>query len=95
MTTPTRLTDKEITHQLDGLRGWKLQHGALQRTYQFKDFVEAMAFVNRLAVLAEEAGHHPDIDIRYNRVVVGLVTHDAGGVTANDTKMATRIGSLD
>lgn len=95
MTTPTRLTDKEITHQLDGLHGWKLQHGALQRTYQFKDFVEAMAFVNRLAVLAEEAGHHPDIDIRYNRVVVGLVTHDAGGVTANDTKMATRIGSLD
>ena len=51
-----------------------------------------MAFVNRVATLAEAAGHHPDIDIRYNRVLLGLVSHDAGGITGRDTAMAS-IGS--
>jgi 4a-hydroxytetrahydrobiopterin dehydratase len=51
-----------------------------------------MKFVNRVAEIAEEAGHHPDIDIRYNRVTLGLVTHDAGGITAKDAEMAARLG---
>jgi len=51
-----------------------------------------MAFVNQLAELAEAAGHHPDIDIRYNKVTLGLTTHDAGGLTENDAKMAAQIG---
>ena len=50
-----------------------------------------MAFVNRVAALAESAGHHPDIDIRYNQVLLGLVSHDAGGITERDTSMAGRI----
>ena len=70
---------------------WKLQGGKLVREWTFKDFVEAMQFVNRVAVLAEAAGHHPDIDVRYNRVLLGLVSHDAGGITKRDSAMARRI----
>jgi 4a-hydroxytetrahydrobiopterin dehydratase len=70
---------------------WKLQEGKLVREWTFKDFVEAMQFVNRVAVLAEAAGHHPDIDVRYNRVLLGLVSHDAGGITKRDSAMARRI----
>ncbi len=70
---------------------WKLQNGKLVREWLFKDFVAAMLFVNHIAALAEAAEHHPDIDIRYNRVTLSLVSHDAGGITENDTAMAIRI----
>jgi len=70
---------------------WKLQGGKLVREWSFKDFVEAMQFINRVAVVAEAAGHHPDIDVRYNRVLLGLVSHDAGGITRRDAAMAGRI----
>jgi len=86
-----RLTDEQVQERLAQLPGWKLQGAAIRRVYEFKDFVAAMAFVNELAVLAEEAGHHPDIDIRYNKVTLGLTTHDAGGLTENDAKMAAQI----
>jgi len=72
---------------------WKLQEGKLVREWTFKDFVAAMAFVNRVAEIAETACHHPDIDIRYNRVLLGLVSHDAGGITKRDTAMASHIGA--
>jgi 4a-hydroxytetrahydrobiopterin dehydratase len=87
-----RLTDAEVQERLARLPGWKLEGAAIQRVYQFKDFLGAMAFVNQLAELAEAAGHHPDIDIRYNKVTLGLTTHDAGGLTENDAKMAAQIG---
>jgi 4a-hydroxytetrahydrobiopterin dehydratase len=73
--------------------GWGVEAGELVRTEKFKDFVEAMEFVNRVAALAEEAGHHPDIDIRYNKVRLWLVTHDAGGITAKDLELATAIAT--
>jgi 4a-hydroxytetrahydrobiopterin dehydratase len=88
-----RLTDEQVEERLAKLPGWKLEGAAIQRVYQFKDFVAAMAFVNELAVLAEEAGHHPDIDIRYNKVTLGLTTHDAGGLTESDAKMAAAISA--
>jgi 4a-hydroxytetrahydrobiopterin dehydratase len=72
---------------------WHLKEGKLVREWTFKDFVAAMAFVNRVAAAAEAAGHHPDIDIRYNRVLLGLVSHDAGGITQRDTAMASRLGA--
>jgi 4a-hydroxytetrahydrobiopterin dehydratase len=82
--------------ELDGFSranpGWTLQEGKLVREWIFKDFVAAMAFVNQIAAVAEVAGHHPDIDIRYNRVLLALVSHDAGGVTERDTAMASHIG---
>jgi 4a-hydroxytetrahydrobiopterin dehydratase len=81
----------EIEEALKTHEAWKLQGGKLVREWKFKDFVEAMEFVNRVATLAESAGHHPDIDIRYNQVLLGLVSHDAGGVTTRDISMAAQI----
>jgi len=85
------LSASEIDGVLGEYPGWKLHEGKLVREWIFSDFIEAMKFVNRVAALAEDAGHHPDIDIRYNRVVLGLVSHDAGGITERDAAMAGRI----
>lgn len=88
-----KLTQQELEGALSGLPEWKLEDGKLVRDWNFKDFKQAMHFVNSVAAMAEAAGHHPDIDIRYNRVRLALVTHDAGGITRNDTEMAVHIGS--
>jgi 4a-hydroxytetrahydrobiopterin dehydratase len=85
------LSAAEIEEVLKTHPAWKLQGGKLVREWTFKDFVEAMKFVNSVAELAEAAGHHPDIDIRYNRVILGLISHDAGGITRRDAAMAGRI----
>jgi len=87
-----KLDAGELEQALKNAPGWGLAGGRLQREWIFKDFVEAMKFVNRVAEIAEAAGHHPDMDIRYNRVTLGLVTHDAGGITAKDAEMAARLG---
>lgn len=87
-----KLTDKEIQEKLPALDGWKYEGGALVHNYAFSDFAAAFAFAVRLALLAEKANHHPDIDIRYNKLRVALVSHDAGGVTARDVSMAAEIG---
>ena len=89
-----KLSDKEIQEKLLALSGWKYEAGALVRSYEFADFAVAFAFVTRLALLAEKANHHPDIDIRYNKVRVALVSHDAGGVAARDVSMAGEIGKV-
>ena len=86
------LSQSEIDTLLKANPDWKLESGKLVRDWTFKDFGQAMAFVNRVAELAEAAGHHPDIDIRYNQVRLGLVSHDAGGITLRDSKMAIRLG---
>ena len=84
----TTLSPAEIASRLTARPDWRIEHGELVRTFQFKTFPEAMAFVNKVAGLAEEAGHHPDIDIRYNRVRLALVSHDAGGLTGKDFDLA-------
>ena len=81
----------QIQTSLAGLPEWKLERGELVRTLTFKDFLQAMKFVNEVADLAEKAGHHPDIDIRYNKVRLALVTHDAGGITQSDISLAQDI----
>ncbi|HEU5339814.1 4a-hydroxytetrahydrobiopterin dehydratase [Edaphobacter sp.] len=85
------LTAPEIEKLLKQLPDWKLTDGKLTREWTFGNFVEAIAFVNKVAPLAEAAGHHPDIDIRYNRVLLSLVSHDAGGITERDASMAVHI----
>jgi len=85
------LSTTEIQDVLRSHPDWKLSEGKLVREWVFSDFVEAMKFVNRIAAVAEAAGHHPDIDVRYNRVSLGLVSHDAGGITQRDAAMAARI----
>jgi 4a-hydroxytetrahydrobiopterin dehydratase len=74
---------------------WRQQGESLVRDYEFKDFAEAMAFVNRVAEAAEEANHHPDILVHgWNKVRLTLTTHSEGGLTENDHKMAARIDQL-
>jgi 4a-hydroxytetrahydrobiopterin dehydratase len=92
-TTKQTLTDDELRSLLLELPEWAVHDGKLVRLWTFHNFVEAMAFVNRVAQLAEEAQHHPDIDIRYNWVELGLVSHDAGGITARDAQMARRLSA--
>jgi len=86
-----KLNDQELKDAVTKLPGWRLEEGKLLHDFSFADFVAAMAFVNKIADVAESAGHHPDIDIRYNKVRLGLVTHDAGGITAKDVEMAGRL----
>ncbi len=90
---PDALTKAELDEIIRRHPNWTLELGKLVREWTFNDFVEAMVFVNRVATLAEAAGHHPDIDIRYNRVLLGLISHDAGGITRRDVTMAMRIDS--
>lgn len=84
----------EIAVRLSKIPHWTLANSALIRTFTFPDFLDALSFVNRVADAAEQAGHHPDIDIRYNLVRFVLFTHDAGGVTAKDFDLAEVIDTL-
>ena len=74
--------------------GWSEVDGALERTFEFKDFVEALAFVNRVGELAEAENHHPDIAIHYKQVTLRWWTHTAGGVTDRDVELAKRSSEL-
>lgn len=88
------LTDADVQQALAAIAGWERSGVAIRRTFEFPDFNEAMRFVNQVAAVAEQANHHPDIDIRYNKVVLFLVSHDAGGITKRDIRMAERINQL-
>lgn len=88
------LDDHVIASKLESMPKWKLESGELVRRSDFPNFVEAMQFVNSVAELAEGAGHHPDIDIRYNKVRLALVSHDAGGLTERDFDLAAAIDGL-
>ncbi len=82
------LSPAEVTTRLSHLNGWQVVDGQLVKSFQFHDFPTALHFVAQVGDLAEEAGHHPDIDIRYNRVRLALVTHDEDGLTAKDFAVA-------
>ncbi|HMQ31220.1 MAG TPA: 4a-hydroxytetrahydrobiopterin dehydratase [Chloroflexaceae bacterium] len=84
----SRLSDDEVAAQLESLGGWARRGDEIVKTYKLPSFASAVAFVTHVAFLAEAAGHHPDIDIRYNKVTLALTTHDAGGLTAKDFALA-------
>jgi 4a-hydroxytetrahydrobiopterin dehydratase len=88
------LTDDELQQALTQLNGWQVEDGMLVKSLRFSTFPDGIAFVNRVADLAEDAGHHPDIDIRYATITLRLSTHDEGGITAKDTALARRINAL-
>lgn len=89
------MDDATLQQQLGSLPGWSYADGMLRKTYQLNDFVAALAWTLRVGFLAEAHGHHPDIDIRYNRVTLALVTHDAGNqVTQKDVDLARAIEQL-
>ncbi len=93
---PTRLTDAETAALATSLPGWSLTSGdkAIRREFRFGDFSEAWGFMNRVALLAEKQDHHPDWYNVWNKVRIELSTHDAGGLTANDVKLAQAINAL-
>lgn len=88
------LTDSEIDERLGELDGWQREGDAIVRTYDRGDFVGAVAFVSSLVEPAESMNHHPDLEIAWKDVTVSLSTHSAGGLTAADFDLATRIDSL-
>ena len=89
-----KLTEAELKAFLDEMQGWTSVSNAIHRDFTVPGFRSAISFVDRVAELAEAAGHHPDIEIRYNRVSLSLSTHDAGGVTEKDVALAAGIQML-
>jgi 4a-hydroxytetrahydrobiopterin dehydratase len=89
-----KLTENELEQAMTQLDGWTVGGDALVKTLKFSTFPDGIAFVNRVADLAEDMGHHPDISIHYSTVILSLSTHDEGGITASDTTLARRINML-
>ena len=87
-TDNVKVTEGRIAAVLTTLPGWLRQGDLIARTYEFADFPAAMKFVNAVATLAEQVQHHPDIDVRWNKVTLALTTHDAGGLTEKDFALA-------
>ncbi|TBR57983.1 4a-hydroxytetrahydrobiopterin dehydratase [Mastigocladus laminosus UU774] len=88
------LTEAEVQDLASNLSGWTVEGAKLQTQRQFKDFLQAIEFVNKLVEPAESAGHHPDIEISYNKVRITLTTHDAGGLTQKDFELAKVISQI-
>ena len=88
------LSKSEIQNALASLKGWRLEGKEIVKQFELKDFVHAIGFVNSVALLAEKANHHPDIDLRWNKVKLVLSTHSAGGLTEKDFNLAKQIDSL-
>jgi 4a-hydroxytetrahydrobiopterin dehydratase len=88
------LDDSEIESRLADLDGWRREGGAIAKEYDRGDFVGAVEFVRSLVEPAEDMGHHPDVAISWNKVTISITTHSAGGLTANDFELASRIDAL-
>ena len=89
-----RMSEDEVRKSLQSVPEWSETGGAIHRTFQFKDFVESMSFVNAIAQAAEADQHHPDILVRWNKVTLTLSTHDASGITGKDFAMAAKADGL-
>jgi 4a-hydroxytetrahydrobiopterin dehydratase len=90
-----KLTEQEVAERLAQLQeGWEVQDDFINKEYEFEDFVEALAFVNQVGALAEEADHHPDIFFGYGYAEVAITSHDAGGLTNQDFELAAKIDTL-
>ena len=88
------LSPDAVAENLKKLPEWKLTGKEIVREFSFKDFAQALRFVNAVGEKAEAAGHHPDIDIRYNKVRLALVSHDAGGLTERDFRLAETVDGI-
>ena len=94
MTRPSKLSDEEIRGKLERVPGWELAEGKLHRSLKFDDFKRAFAFMTSVALVAERMDHHPEWSNVYNRVTIDLSTHDAGGVTELDFRLAAAASEL-
>jgi 4a-hydroxytetrahydrobiopterin dehydratase len=86
-----KLSDAQVTENLKALPGWERQGDSIRKMYRFKEFMDAIGFVNRVAEKAEAADHHPDITINYTRVTMSCSTHSEGGITEKDFRLAREI----
>jgi len=86
-----KLEKAEIERRLSALPGWELKDEAISKLYRFKDFMDGINFLNQVAEMAEAADHHPDVKINYTRITFTCSTHDQGGVTEKDFKLAAQI----
>ena len=89
-----KLSAKEISHELSKLKGWRIRKGKLQRNLEFEDFEEAFSFMTRVALEVEKLNHHPEWFNVYNRVSIDLVTHDVGGLSNYDFRLAKVINGI-
>ena len=89
MSRPEKLSEEEVQERLKSLPNWSLTQGKIRRELEFPNFVEAFGFMSRLALVAEKMDHHPNWSNVYNRVVIELETHDAGGLTELDFELAS------
>jgi len=89
-----KLSEAELESALGQLSGWKIQHAKLHREYKFTDFAHAFGFMATAAINIEKKNHHPEWCNVYNRVVVDLTTHDAGGITSNDIELARLLDGI-
>jgi len=89
------LTAREARHLASKLEGWRIRGKMLEKTYKFKEYKQCVRFFNKIAALAEKIQHHPDAMVSYGKVVIRLTTHDAGGLTARDFRMAKLINRLE
>lgn len=90
----SKLSEVQISLYLKNLPQWKVEDEMLKKTYEFPNFLDSISFVNQIADLAEEANHHPDLLIQYNKVTVSLTTHDKEGITGKDFLSAEQIEAL-
>ena len=88
------LSDDEIAAELNGLDGWQSKGGKLKRRYEFENFAQSLAFVNRVGEIAEAADHHPDITFGWGYAEIATTTHDRGGITDVDVALAKKIGAI-
>ncbi len=88
------LTYLEINNELKTLSSWECIENAIEKKFRFKNFLEAMVFINKVAVLAEDMNHHPDWNNVYNKVTIRLFTHDLGGITYKDIELARAIDAI-
>ncbi|HJQ10226.1 MAG TPA: 4a-hydroxytetrahydrobiopterin dehydratase [Gemmatimonadaceae bacterium] len=89
-----RLSDIAIQRDLGSLQGWSRRGEVITKTYQFRTFMAGIDFVVAVAKAAEAADHHPDLDIRYTKIICSLSTHSAGGITQKDLDLARQIDKL-
>jgi len=89
-----KLSDEQIQTALQDLDGWSVVDGKLHKEFQFSDFIEAFGFMARASMHIEKMNHHPEWFNVYNKLVVDLMTHDASGITENDTNLAKILNSL-
>jgi 4a-hydroxytetrahydrobiopterin dehydratase len=87
----TRLAEPDVKARLSAVPGWTQKGNAIEKAYEFEDFAGAMAFANHVADLAERLDHHPDMLVQYGKVTLTLSSHDSGGLTERDFKLAAKI----